>query len=140
MALAREEPTKEMQVIRRLFTKAASRGKIQANPAAGMKAGTVMFRATKNEDDRLQYLNATARALLESLPAPIDPTVNVFQAPPTKSRRVEGKLTREQEQGSSIAGHDAGLRGDSAGGRAAGFGGPETDGSEDCSKTGAWKV
>src|SRR5438046_9732798 len=29
---------KEMQVIRRLFTKAAARGKIQANPAAGVKA------------------------------------------------------------------------------------------------------
>ena len=145
---------KEMQVIRRLFTKAAARGKILANPAAGvkapkappkrkawlptekyaeligalpewlrplstflwatgarrgdalgllwrdvdMKSGTVVFRDCKNGEDRLQYLNATARALLESLPVPINATMNVFPAPPTKSRRLDGKLTREQEQ------------------------------------------
>jgi integrase len=63
-----------------------------------MKAGTVIFRDGKNGEDRIQYLNATARALLESLPAPINQNVNVFQVPRTKSRRVEGKLTPAQEQ------------------------------------------
>jgi integrase len=63
-----------------------------------LKAGTVVFRETKNGDDRTQYLNATARALLESLPSPIGDHLNVFPAPRPKSRRVEGKLTAAQEQ------------------------------------------
>jgi integrase len=63
-----------------------------------LKAGTLVFRDTKNGEDRTQYLNATARALLESLPSRTFGHPNVFPAPATKSRRVEGKLTRAQEQ------------------------------------------
>ncbi len=66
------------------------------------KAGTVVFRGTKNGKDRVQYLNATARALLESLPSRpagrFDPSACVFPVPPTKSTRINKRLTPEQEK------------------------------------------
>ncbi len=45
------------------------------------------YRKTKNGGDRTQYLNATARALLESLPSPIADNLNVFRAPRIKAWR-----------------------------------------------------
>jgi len=144
---------KEMQVIRRLFTKAAARGKIQANPAAGvkapkappkrkawlptekyaelmgafpngsalwqrscgrpgarrsealnlkwadcdMKAGTVM--SGRRERGRpAAYLNAT-RPRSARIAARSDQRDHArLPAPATKPRRLEGNLTREQEQ------------------------------------------
>ena len=63
-----------------------------------LKAGTAIFRNSKNGEDRTQYLNATARAVLESMPAGISGDVPVFPVPPTDGKRVKGNLTPAQER------------------------------------------
>jgi integrase len=65
--------------------------------AVDLVAGTITFLDAK-AGTRVHYFNRTARALLESLPAPISDGLNVFPAPSTKSRRVEDKPTPAGER------------------------------------------